>query len=72
MLFRSPFTAGAKSEFVLVSTMIAKAWERARQKRASLLYTCVKEEEVNLYKALGFQFDANSWIETFALSPGTG
>ncbi len=65
-----PFTAGAKSEFVLVSTMIAKAWETARQKKASLLYTCVKEEEVNLFKALGFQFDGNSWIETFAFPEG--
>jgi hypothetical protein len=67
-----PYPGGIRTEFVLACRLVAKAWERAREKDARSLYTLVGEADVDACKPLGFRVDESFWIERYSRGRGAG
>jgi hypothetical protein len=61
-----PFPGGIRGEFVVACRLIARAWDRAREKEAQALYLLVAEADVDAVKPLGFRVDESFWIELYA------
>jgi hypothetical protein len=64
--FLGPYPGGAHTDFPLGCRIVKRAWERAREKGAELLYAFARAEEAGALRALGFTIHERVWLETFA------
>ncbi len=60
-----PFPAPSQTDFTLACKLVKRAWERAQEKDADLLYTCAPEAEAAGLRSLGFTLQERVWLETF-------
>ena len=64
--FLGPFPQGAGADFALACSLVKKAWERAREKGAELMYAFAAVDEAACFRSLGFTIEERVWLETFA------
>ncbi len=64
--FLGPFPRGAGADFTLACSLVRKAWERAREKGADLMYAFAAPDDAACFRALGFTLSERAWLETFA------
>lgn len=64
--FLGPFPQGAGADFALACSLVRKAWERAQEKGAELMYAFARADEAACFRSLGFTLQERMWLETFA------